>query len=147
MRKMMDQAHSFAPSWGTAYGLFQKKQTLMTFSYLTSPLYHQVEEKNMDYMALDFKEPHPVQYEFLGIPEFCKQCALSEKFINLMLSLDGQKIIMSHNYMFPVIKAAKEGTPFAQVSPKNMLKFEIPSSQEIDRYIKRWSELRRSESN
>lgn len=146
LRKMMDQAHSFAPSWSTAYGLFQKKQALMAFSYITSPLYHLIEEKNSDYLALEFKEAHPVQYEFVGIPDFCKQCALSEKFVNLMLSVEGQRVIMSRNYMFPVVKAAKEGTPFAQLAPQNLMKFEIPSISEIDRYVKRWSDLRRSES-
>lgn len=147
LHKMMEQAHSFSPSWSTAYGLFLKRQTMLVFSYLTSPIYHLVEEKNSDYAALEFKEAHPVQYEFLGIPEFCKQCALSERFINLMLSLEGQKIIMNRNYMFPVIKAAKDDTPFARLTPKNLLKFEIPSSQEIDRYVKKWSELRRGDSN
>ncbi|MBL7669375.1 MAG: thiamine ABC transporter substrate-binding protein [Bdellovibrionaceae bacterium] len=146
LRKMMEQAHSFAPSWSTAYGLFQKKQALLVFSYLTSPLYHLIEEKNSDYVALEFKEPHPVQFEFVGIPDFCKQCGLSEKFINLMLSIEGQRMIMSRNYMFPVVKAAKEGTLFAHLVPKNLMKFDIPSINEIDRFIKHWSDLRRSES-
>lgn len=146
LRKIMDQAHSYAPSWSTAYGLLQKKQVLMAFSYITSPIYHLIEEKNADFFALDFKEPHPVQYEFVGIPEFCKQCGLSEKFVNLLLSIEGQKIIMEKNYMFPVVKAAREGTPFAQIIPKNIQKFEIPSINEIERHIKHWSELRRSES-
>ncbi|MES3036738.1 MAG: thiamine ABC transporter substrate-binding protein, partial [Bdellovibrionota bacterium] len=61
MKSLFAQAHSFSPSWSQAYGLFQKKQALMVFSYVTSTLYHEIEEKNFDTYFLKFKEPHPVQ--------------------------------------------------------------------------------------
>lgn len=145
LKEMISQAHSFAPSWSTAYGLFQKKQAQFVFSYFTSPLYHEIEEKDLDYYALTLKEPPPVQLEFVGIPDFCRQCELSEMMINLMMSLEGQRIIMNKNYMFPVLREARVGTPFESVNYGGLLKLEIPSSQEVDRLLKRWTEIRRSE--
>jgi thiamine transport system substrate-binding protein len=148
IEKMMDQAHSFSPSWATAYGLFTKKQAKLALSYTTSPVFHQVEEKSNEYVALEFKEAHPIQYEFVGIPEFCRNCELAENFVNLMLSAAGQKLIMEKNYMFPVVKNVKEGTPFALVPAfKTRNDFQIPSNQEVERLLKKWSDLRRGDGH
>ncbi len=152
IQRMFDQVHSYSPSWSMAYGLFQKKKASLVYSYLTSPLYHEMIEKDTNYEALPFMEPLAVQYEFLGIPDFCKQCALAEQFVNLMLSPEGQKIIMESNFMFPVLKDVRKGTSFQAVSEqmikdKNLLPFEIPSNTDIERLLKRWSELRRGEKN
>ncbi|UOE99875.1 thiamine ABC transporter substrate-binding protein [Bdellovibrio reynosensis] len=147
--KIMAQAHSFSPTWSTAYGLFTSKQAKLAYSYVTSPLYHELEEKRQDYTALPFAEPLPVQFEFVGIPEFCRHCELAEKFINLMLSNEGQKTIMEKNYMFPVMKGIMEGTPFANalVHVKTMDQFEVPSVTEVERILKRWTEIRRGALN
>lgn len=148
LKKMMDQAHSFSPSWSTAYGLFTKKQASLVFSYYTSPLYNELEEHNKDYVALKFKEPHPIQFEFAGIPDFCKNCDLAEQFVNLMLSHDGQKIIMEKNYMFPVMKGVREGTPFDIGSDVSVIRdFKIPSLVEVQGWLKKWSEIRRGAAN
>ncbi|HEY8271764.1 MAG TPA: thiamine ABC transporter substrate-binding protein [Pseudobdellovibrionaceae bacterium] len=148
IQKTMEQVHSYAPTWSAAYGLFTKKQAKTALSYVTSPLYHQIEEKNNDFIALEFTEGHPLQYEFMGIPEFCKNCELAEKFVNLILSDAGQKLIMQKNYMFPIIKNVKEGTPFADVPHfKTLNDFQIPSAQEVERFLKKWSEIRRGEGN
>lgn len=142
--KLLDQAHSFSSSWSTAIGLFNKKQAKLVFTYSTSPIYYQVEEKSEDPVAYEFNEPHPMQFEFVGIPEFCRHCELATKFVNLMLSPEGQKIIMAKNYMFPVLRGVKEGTPFAAASRwTRTLKFEIPSDADVERLLKRWSETRR----
>lgn len=148
LQKLFPQVHSFSPTWSTAYGLFTNKQTKMVYSYVTSPLYHEIEEKKKDYIALNFAEPLPVQFEFVGIPEFCRQCDLAEKFVNLMLSPQGQKIIMDKNYMFPVMKGVAENTPFAPLMKiKTQDHFEILSSTEVDRLLRRWTDVRRGEFN
>lgn len=145
---LMGQVHSFSPTWSTAYGLFTNKQTKMVYSYVTSPLYHEIEEKNKDFVALNFAEPLPVQFEFVGIPEFCRHCGLAEKFVNLMLSPQGQKIIMEKNYMFPVMKGVAENTAFAPLmNVKTQNEFEMLSSGEVDRLLKRWTDIRRGEFN
>lgn len=146
--KMMDQVHSYSPTWSAAYGLFTNKQTKMAYSYVTSPLYHQIEEKKQGFIALSFKEALPVQFEFVGIPEFCRHCDLAEKFVNLMLSPQGQKIIMHKNYMFPVTKGVVDNTPFAPLmNVKVQEKFEVLSASEVDRLLKKWTDIRRGEFN
>lgn len=144
LSKMMNQAHSFSPSWSVSLGLYNKNQSDLVFSYATSPLYYQIEENKADHTAFEFRENHPIQIEFLGIPEFCRHCELAEKFVNLMLSTEGQKIIMQKNYMMPVLRGVKEGTPFTAAGRfTRTMKFEIPSDAEVERLLKRWAEIRR----
>lgn len=145
--QMMKQAHSFSPSWSTSYGLFKAGQADVVFSYTTSPLYNLIEEKNSNFKALQMVEPNPVQVEFVGIPTSCRNCELAEKFLNLMLSIDGQKVIMQKNYMLPVFKKAAEGTPFEKVPvPFRLMDIQYPSVTEVDRILKQWSDLRRESS-
>jgi thiamine transport system substrate-binding protein len=144
IKKLMEQVHSFSPTWSSAYGLFNNKQTSLVYSYITSPLYHQIEEKNSNVLAIAFDEPLPIQFEFVGIPGFCNHCDLAEKFINLMLSPPGQKIIMEKNYMFPILKGVVDSTPFADIVDfKMQSKYEVPLSGEVERLLKRWTEIRR----
>ncbi|NUN04530.1 MAG: thiamine ABC transporter substrate-binding protein [Bdellovibrio sp.] len=148
LEKLMAQVHSFSPTWSTAYGLFTNKQAKMAYSYVTSPLYHEIEEKKKDYVALSFNEALPVQFEFVGIPDLCRNCTLGEKFVNLMLSPEGQKIIMEKNYMFPVMKGVMEGTAFAPLmNVRTLNEVEIMPSAEVDRLLRRWTEIRRGELN
>ncbi|MEN0060025.1 MAG: thiamine ABC transporter substrate-binding protein, partial [Bdellovibrio sp.] len=148
LQKLMSQVHSFSPNWSTSYGLFTNRQARLVYSYVTSPLYHEAEEKRKDYVALSFEEPLPVQYEFVGIPEFCRHCDLAEHFVNLMLSPEGQKIIMEKNYMFPVLKGVVENTAFAPLmNVKTIPQVDILSEIEVDRLLKRWTEIRRGELN
>lgn len=146
--QMMRQAHSFSPSWSTAYGLFKSGQAEMVFSYTTSPLYSLIEEKSGKFRALEMVEPNPVQVEFVGIPTSCRSCDLAEKFLNLMLSEEGQKVIMQKNYMLPVFKKASEGTAFEKVPiPFRLMEIQFPSVAEVERILKHWSDLRRESSH
>lgn len=140
------QLHSYAPSWSTAYGLFQKAQVKLVFSYVTSPVYHVVEDKSTDVVALDLMEGHPAQFEFGGVPATCKNCELAEKFMDLVLSKEGQKVIMEKNYMFPVIKGVREGTLFASIPNFKMVEMSvIPTVSDRERILKKWAALRRGE--
>lgn len=146
LSKMMAQAHSFSPSWSAAIGIYSKKQSKLVFTYATSPLFYEIEEKNSDHVSLEFRENHPLQIEFMGIPEFCRHCELAEKFVNLMLSPEGQRVIMEKNYMWPVLRGVKDGTPFANVARQaKTMRFEIPSDAEVERLLKRWTDIRRGE--
>lgn len=148
IEKLMSQVHSFSPTWSAAYGLFTNKQAQMAFSYVTSPLYHEIEEKKKEYFAISFQEALPIQFEFMGIPDFCQNCELAEQFVNLILSPEGQKILMQKNFMLPVTKGVMEKTPFEHIDAfKTNDKFEIPSVPEVERLVKRWTEIRRSSLN
>jgi thiamine transport system substrate-binding protein len=146
LKKFDSQVMAYSPSWSTAYGLFQKGQAKAAFSYVTSPIYHLVEEKSNDVVAVELKEDLPVQVEFLGQPVNCRNCDLGEAFARLILSPEGQKVVMEKNYMFPVIKKVKEGTPFESVPKYKTLDSNvIPPMAERERILKRWSELRRGQ--
>jgi thiamine transport system substrate-binding protein len=139
------QVKTYAVSWSTSYGLFSKDQVKTVFSYTTSPVFHLVEEKDSDVVAVEFGEGHPLQFEYMGIPSLCKNCELAETFAALILSPAGQKIIMEKNYMFPAVTGVTEGTPFANIPPFKTLPMVNLSIAERERLLKKWSSLRRME--
>jgi thiamine transport system substrate-binding protein len=145
-KKLNAQVHSYGSSWSQSYGLFSKRQVRTTFSYVTSPAYHRVEEKDMDVVAAEFIEGHPLQFEFMGVPENCSQCELGIKFAQFLLSPESQKTIMQKNYMFPVVKGVKEGTVFAQIPKFKLVPDQvIPNIAERERLLKKWAQIRRGE--
>lgn len=147
IQKLMDQVHSHSPSWSSAYGLFTNKLVKTVLSYVTSPLYHSMIEKDKNYRALEFNEGHPIQVEFGAIPNQCQSCDLAESFLRLMLSMDGQKVIMNKNFMFPVIKGVKEGTEYDTI-PRYVVSTQVQfvEPQYIDQLLNKWTEFRRNES-
>lgn len=147
LRSMIQQSHSFSSSWSAAYGLFKNNQTDFVFSYVTSPVYHIVEEKDDQYYSTETAEPLPVQVEFAGIPATCKNCEGAELFVNFLLSDEAQKIIMSKNYMFPVVDKIKEATAFDSIKVYKTLPVKIHDQSKIEKWINTWLELRKNEGN
>jgi thiamine transport system substrate-binding protein len=146
--ELIKNGYTFSTSWSQSYGLFLKNQADLVFSYVTSPVYHEVVEQDLNYQFISFDEPLPMQFEYFAVPEFCKQCDLAEKFITLMLSVEGQREIMNSNVMFPVVAAAMKDSPyekaFEQVSKMKILtQVDSPSAEEVDRLLKKWTEIRR----
>jgi len=133
----------YAANWSAAYGLFREKQVKLVLSYTTSPLYHRIEEKNLDIQAAQFSEGHPIQVEYFGIPSVCKQCGLAEDFGKFILSDFGQKIIMEKNYMFPIRESIRSGTLFSEVPPFGALTRSIPTLQERELLIRQWNSARK----
>ncbi|MEQ1876519.1 MAG: thiamine ABC transporter substrate-binding protein, partial [Bdellovibrionia bacterium] len=80
-KKLKPSLHSISPSWSTAYGLFKKGEAKLVLSYLTSPIYHLVEEKDSKYAAAVFESGHAVQAEFAAVPAACASCERAEEFI------------------------------------------------------------------
>jgi thiamine transport system substrate-binding protein len=133
----------YAANWSAAYGLFRERQVNLVLSYTTSPLYHRIEEKNLDIQAAQFQEGHPLQIEYLGIPQYCHQCELALEFAKLILSDIGQKIIMEKNYMFPVRSSVKANTLFDEVPPFAALERHVPSLSEREKLIRQWNAARK----
>jgi thiamine transport system substrate-binding protein len=98
------QVFAWSPSWSTAYGFFKKGSVAMAFSYLTSPVYHWIEEKNENFQSIVFDHPHPYQVEYAGVLESCKNCDLAEKFVGFLLRPQSQKLLAEANYMLPTVK-------------------------------------------
>lgn len=145
LKNLMKQAHSFSPSWSAAYGLFKNNQADLVFSYVTSPVYHLIEEKDDQFLSIETTEPLPVQVEFAGIPSTCKNCEAAEMFVNFLLSDEAQKIIMSKNYMLPIIDRVKEATPFDAIKVYKTLPVKFYDQNEIEKWINTWAEIRKNE--
>ncbi len=144
-KKMNQQAHSYSAGWSAAYGLFTNKQADLVLSYVTSPIYHLIEEKNANYKSLEFTDGHPAQIEFAGVPDSCQNCEAAIKFVQFMQTPEAQKIIMSKNYMLPMYKPAQDATAFDTIKIYKLLSKPLPSKEELQRWLNIWSELRKSE--
>lgn len=147
LKAMSQQAHSYSPSWSAAYGLFKNNQSDLVFSYVTSPVYHLVEEKDDNFLSIETTEPLPVQVEFAGIPQSCKNCEAAEMFINFMLSPEAQKIIMQKNYMLPVIAHVKEASAFDAIKVYKTLPIKFHEQSKLEKWINTWAEIRKNEGN
>lgn len=100
---LRDKVHSYSPSWSAAYGLFKNKQTSVTFSYLTSLVYHWHTEKDFNYQFLELEDGHPVQIEYAAVPNSCWNCGGAKKFIEFITRPQSQKLLAEKNYMLPVL--------------------------------------------
>ena len=109
LRSLRSQLYGMAPSWSTSYALFQRGHVNLSFSYLSSLLYHQ-EQNQKDFYLLQFKEAHPFQVELAGVSGFCTQCELAQTFIRFLLKPESQNILLQKNYMLPVVSTIPEKT-------------------------------------
>lgn len=143
LQQLKKSVHSVSPSWSTAYGVFKQKQAKLVFSYLTSPIYHVIEEKNESYAAAIFTDGHPLQVEFAGIPANCARCTDAETFIQFLRQPATQALIMKKNFMLPVVKEAVAGTPFANLPTVTVR--ELKSAPDLllrrDELFEKWRRL------
>jgi thiamine transport system substrate-binding protein len=107
------QALTFSKGWSEAYGLFTKGETRSVFSYVTSSLYHQIEEKTDRYAALAFDEGHPEQVEFAAVVKGSSKDQLAKTFLDFLTETDTQKTIAMGNWMFPVTADGLAALPTA----------------------------------
>lgn len=107
LQKLMTKEPYFSSSWSTSYGIFKKSSADYVYSYLTSPIYSLVEEKDPSILPIKFKEPLPIQVEYGGIPANCENCKAAEAFMKFILSHDAQVILMQKNYMLPAIEGVQ----------------------------------------
>lgn len=148
IRLTQSSIQSVSPSWSQAYGLFTRGTAKLVLSYMTSPLYHQVVERDDRYRFALFADGHAVHVEFAGIPESCVRCDQAREFVRFLLLAENQKLIMEKNWMLPVVTfpEGEELGPFRAVldaarylKPKDMTALEIPAV-ERERLLKLWSE-------
>ena len=137
-----DQLYGMSPSWSTSYALFQRGHVSLSFSYLSSLLYHQ-QQKQEDFYFVPFKEGHPFQVEMAGVSGFCTQCELALSFIDFLLTPTIQNILKRKNYMFPVIALPEEPS-----SINSFLKVSFIKYDELDaflnykeKWLNKWDEL------
>ncbi|MBX3021026.1 MAG: thiamine ABC transporter substrate-binding protein [Bdellovibrionales bacterium] len=115
LEKFKPNVNSVSPTWAFSYGLFKKEQTRFVFSYLTSLAFHWGDEKNRDFDVLSFPQGHPVQVELAAIPKDCRECELAQDLVRSLHEEWAQRLIMTKNYMFPVIEGLEKGSIFAEL--------------------------------
>ena len=120
--QFIKKAYFISPSWSTAYGLFTKKQTHAAFSYLTSLAYHWIEENNTDFQIMNFDLGHPYQIEFAGIVAGSSRIKTAVQFVKFLHLREVQKLIMTKNYMFPIVQSVEEETAFAKLPHLSLVK-------------------------
>ena len=89
--------------WSEAYDLFLSGEADMVLSYTTSPTYHQVSENVDKYAAAVFDEGHVAQVEVAGILKSSEKQELAQKFLSYLTSVEGQKVVPTTNWMYPVV--------------------------------------------
>ncbi len=107
LKSLKNQLYGLPSSWSTSYALFQRGHVALSFSYLSSLLYH-LEQNQKDFYFVSFREGHPFQVELAGVSGFCRECKLAGDFIHFLLKPDTQNILKTKNYMFPVIASLSE---------------------------------------
>ncbi len=109
LKKFKKQLYGLPSSWSTSYALFQRGHVKLSFSYLSSLLYH-IEQNQKDFHFVTFQEGQPFQVEFMAVSDFCTECELAHLFVSFLLQPNTQKILVTKNYMFSVIREASETT-------------------------------------
>lgn len=119
--QLATQNFVFADTWSNSYGLFQKGPMKMSYSYLTSAVYHWDAEKNEDFQPVIFEEPLPVQVEYMAVSGRCRLCNEAEDFVRFLLEPGSQSLIMQKNYMFPLFDEVRNGTLFEKLPSVEVL--------------------------
>ena len=89
--------------WSESYSLFLEGEADMVLSYTTSPAYHILEENDDTIKAALFAQGHYPQIEVAGILKSSPHQDLARQFLAYLTSPEGQAIIPTTNWMFPVI--------------------------------------------
>ena len=143
LAKLKPSLQLVAPSWSEAYGAFTKGRAKLAFSYLTSPVYHWVNENKHEYKPVLLTEGLPIQIEYAGVPESCANCDAGTQFIKFLLTDESQKSIMTRNYMLPMNPKIMAGTPFAELPSAKIYQWKrLPELiKNRDALLERWRKL------
>lgn len=104
--------------WSESYNLFLEGEADMALSYSTSPAYHIIAEGDDTIHAAMFAEGHLAQTEVAGILKSSDQQELAKQFLAYLASVDGQKVIPTTNWMFPVVELGTELDPAFAALPQ-----------------------------
>ena len=140
LKSLKHQLYGMSPSWSTSYALFQRGHVHLSFSYLSSLLYH-LDQNQKDFYPIVFKEGHPFQVELAAVSGFCTQCDLAQNFVRFLLKPEIQSVLNKKNYMLPVLHLKKD---YLRSLPKlDLIKYEqlniFLDNKEIE--LNKWDDL------
>lgn len=93
-----------------------------------------------NFSILNLKESYPVEVEFAGIPDFCRNCEAAEKFIDFLLSNKAQKILMMQNSMLPIVDEAKNATIYDSIKIFKTADLKIYDQEIIEKWQQVWKD-------
>jgi len=117
--------------WSESYNLFLEGEGDMALSYTSSPAYHIISEGDQTIHAALFAEGHYPQIEVAGMLKSSDQPELARQFLAYLAGLEGQKIIPTTNWMFPVVDLGADLDPHFSTLPQPEKTLSLPDS-EID---------------
>lgn len=123
--------------WSESYSLFLEGEADMALSYSSSPAYHIIADKDDTIHAALFDEGHLAQTEVAGILKSSDKQELARKFLAYLTSVDGQKIIPTTNWMFPVTDLGADLDPTYATLPQPE-KTLVLTDEEIAANSQRW---------
>lgn len=112
--RLKKQALSFSKGWSESYGLLTKGEAKAAFSYVTSEVYHRVEEKSSRYKAALLSGGHPLQIEFAArtVRKASDETAkIADDFMKFLVTDRAQRVIAQKNWMLPVSRSAAKDLP------------------------------------
>lgn len=142
-KNIFQQTLTVAPGWSASYGLFLNKEADFVFSYTTSPAYHIENEKHSHIRAMIFPEGNYRQVEMVGRVKNSPQKACAEKWVQRLLSAEGQSQVALRQWMYPARKGVPLPASFQGLPPvKKVLDEPVRAARLGSKELKMW--MRRS---
>ena len=123
--------------WSESYNLFLEGEADMALSYSTSPAYHIIAEGDETIHAALFSEGHLAQTEVAGILKASDKQDLARRFLEYLVSVDGQAVIPTTNWMLPVTELGDKLDPTFATLPQPATTLTL-SDEEIAANSQRW---------
>lgn len=117
--------------WSESYSLFLDGEADMVLSYTTSPAYHILDDGDETIKAALFDEGHLAQIEVAGILKSSDQQDLARQFLAFLTSPEGQGVIPTTNWMFPVVDLGEGLDPVFAGLPQPETTLFIPEGEII----------------
>jgi thiamine transport system substrate-binding protein len=145
-RDLRSQWLTLAPGWTEAYGMFEKGEAPLVWSYVSSEAYHRTNgtpPERERYRAVIFADGNPVQVEGAGLlknaPGGKAMRANALKFLEILTGEEVQLRIPETQWMMPVRLATKLPPAF-QALPAVKKTFPLGATREkIDEVLTDWS--------
>lgn len=99
--KLAPKVLTVTKDWSESYGMFTDGEADMVMSYVTSPAYHIVEEKDTHKHALMFPEGNYFMVELAAQLKGSRQPKLAQQFMDYVLSPEFQSMIPLANWSYP----------------------------------------------
>ncbi len=138
-KKLQPNILTFTRSWSEAYTLFQRGEGDLVLSYMSSPLYHEIEERKTNYQAAVFQDGNLTLYEMGGVLKLSQQKELGKEFIRFLRSPEGQNILATKGWQYPLEGRPKEWNNLVTYQEPNSHRHDLSSFDRVN-WTNEWKE-------